>query len=61
VQQIKYLQIPLLLAVTFILIGACGDKYKILVLQWNAKKMNSVKFSAGTDIKRRSTVVILAT
>jgi len=36
----KSFQTSLLLALTFILISACGFNNKILVLRWNIKKMN---------------------
>jgi hypothetical protein len=35
-------QTPLLLSVILILISACEDEHKIMVLRWNAKKMKSM-------------------
>ena len=37
---INSFQIPLMLALILILISACGDKYKVLVLRWSTKKLN---------------------
>jgi len=39
----KSFQTPLLLAVTFILVSACGDNYKILILRWEHKENEQVR------------------